>query len=157
MDHPILTFAARDEWYGVRVLEVREVAELRGVRAVPRAPLLVAGVAEVHGRVVTLIDLDRLVREAGPAAADDGAGPWYGVVLAPPYDHLGLLVRSRLDVANAPEAETIVPGRDGLVLTRVPLGERLLNLIALPALVDRVETAIRKGFRPGGDAGPGEE
>lgn len=157
MDHPILTFASCDEWYGVRAFEVREVAELRGVRSVPRAPLLVAGVAEVHGRVVTLIDLDRLVRDTGPGSTGEGPGPWFGVVLAPPYAHLGLLVRSRLDVANAPEATGVAPQRDGLVLTRLSVGERLLNLIALPALVDRVETAIRSGFRPGGDAGPAEE
>jgi hypothetical protein len=177
VDDPILTFQARAEWYGIQARDVREVAQLRSVRPVPRAPGLVAGLAEVHGRIVTLIDLDRLLVSArafpderpedrpgdasGPAApavasgsAAPSGGP-FGVVLAPPYEHLGLLVRSEPDVAAWPgeSADGGSAEAGGWLRARLPVGDRLLNLIALPALVGRVEEAIRAGFRPGGPGG----
>lgn len=167
MREPILTFAARSEWYGLAAQEVREVARVGSVRPVPRAPGLVAGLAEVHGRIVTLIDLERLIPADGPrhpAAAPvpgEGIGP-FGIVLAPPLDHLGILVRSEVDVAAWPEETAGAPGetagapgsgRGGWLRARLPVGERLLNLIALPELVERVEQAIRAGFVPGGDGG----
>jgi len=153
---PIITFEARSEWFGLMASDVREVARLRGVRPVPRAPDVIAGLAEVHGRVVTLIDLERLI-SAGEAAAPasaftpfEGGGPGeYGVVLALPYEHLGILVRSEVHVASGVEDGGPVPGGAASWLkARVPIGDRLLNLLSLPALVSRVEETIRKGFRP---------
>ena len=156
MLEPIITFEARSEWFGLMASDVREVARLRGVRPVPRAPDVIAGLAEVHGRVVTLIDLERLI-SAGEAAAPasaftpfEGGGPGeYGVVLALPYDHLGILVRSEVDVAAATEDVEPAPGGAATWLqARLPIGERLLNVLSLPALVSRVEETIRKSFRP---------
>ena len=154
MGDPIITFEARSEWYGVPAREVLEVAQLRGVRPVPRAPGVVAGLAEIHGRIVTLIDLDRMLSGAAP----DGAGSIFGVVLAPPYDHLGLLIRSEIDVAPAPDraGDTGRQEEGGLLSARLPVGARLLNLLSLPAVVSRVEEAIREGFLPGSNV-PGEE
>lgn len=144
---PILTFESGTGWYGLHAGDIFEVAPLLRVRPVPRAPGIVAGLAEVHGRVVTLIDLDRLLETVSPAAA----GRVLGIVLAPPRDHLGLLVRSEVDVA--PGLETAGPGEQGdqagLLQSRLLVGERLLNLISLPGLVARVEEAIRKSFVPG--------
>jgi chemotaxis signal transduction protein len=154
MGEPILTFEARAEWYGVPAREVLEVAQLRGVRPVPRAPGGVAGLAEIHGRIVTLIDLDRMLSGTAPEPGASG----FGVVLAPPLDHLGLLIRSAIDVAPAPEAGAPPEPREdgGLLSARLPVGERLLNLLSLPAVVSRVEEAIREGFVRG-QSPPGEE
>lgn len=160
MSDPILTFQARSGWFGLPVRDVSQVATLRSVRPVPRAPELVAGLAEVHGRVIALIDFDRLVggheaTTAAPAEAD--AAPGFGVVLAAPYEHLGLLVRSDLDVAECPSGSPPASGEAGALLSaRVPVGDRLLNLVALPALVRRLEDAIRAGFRRGSGGTPME-
>ncbi len=154
MGAPIVTFTSQSGWYGVRATDILEVAELGRVRPVPRAPTIIAGLAEVHGRVVTLIDLDRLLDGAEP---EPRAPSCFGIVLAPPREHLGILVRSDIDVADDDQTaetstEPVVTG--DLLLTRLPVGERLLNLLALPALVTRVEEAIRAAFRPGpADAG----
>jgi len=153
---PIITFQSRAEWFGLRASDVREVARLRAVRPVPRAPGAIAGLAEVHGRLVTLIDLDRLLPSGDEAAAAPGppraggaAPEEFGIVLSLPYEHLGILVRSEVDVAEAPEE----PGTESVgaatwLRARLPVGDRLLNLLSLPALVSRVEDTIRKGFRP---------
>ena len=154
MGDPIITFEARSEWYGVAARDVLEVAQLRGVRPVPRAPGVVAGLAEIHGRIVTLIDLDLMLSGAAPGTA----ASMFGVVLAPPLDHLGLLVRSAIDVAPAPDQAAAGARQEegGLLSARLPVGERLLNLLSLPAVVSRVEEAIREGFLPGAST-PGEE
>jgi chemotaxis signal transduction protein len=154
---PIITFEARSEWFGLMARDVREVARLRGVRPVPRAPEVIAGLAEVHGRVVTLIDLDRLLpagdgleMPGDPDIAGSADRDEFGVVLALPYDHLGILVRSEVDVAaTSADVEPPPGGAASWLQARLPIGERLLNVLSLPALVGRVEETIRKGFRPG--------
>ncbi len=146
MPDPIITFEAGAGWYGLDARDVREVAQLRAVRSVPRAPSLVAGLAEVHGRIITLLDLERMVG----GGSDCSTGPGFGVVLALPFDHLGILVRSGVGVATPDEAG---PGetedRGALLRARVLIGDRLLNLLCLPVLVARLEESIRQGFRPG--------
>ena len=172
MEEPIITFEARSDWYGLPARDIYEISIIRGIRSVPRSPEIVAGLAEVHGRVVTLIDLDRVLggtradHTTGTNGDDEmeagrtrwGSASRLGVVLAPPLDHLGILVRSDVDVAAGDDAphtpEALEEG--GLLRARLPVGDRLLNLLSLPALVTRIEEAIRDGFRPGQE-GPGEE
>jgi chemotaxis signal transduction protein len=152
MTEPLITFESRAGWYGLRARDILEVARLDGLRPVPRAPGIVAGLAEVHGRLVTLIDFDRLLA-AGPGSADG----MMGVVLAPPRDHLAILVRSGIDVAS-PVGTDLSDEADegGLLRGCLPIGDHLVNVIDLAALVSRVEEAVREGVRPGAD-GSGEE
>jgi purine-binding chemotaxis protein CheW len=160
----IVTFEVRGEWFGVRARDVREVAQLRGVRPVPRAPRSIAGLAEVHGRLVTLLDLERLLpapHASGPSVPRDEAVPRgrdeFGVVLAAPYDHLGILSRTEVDVTSASlDADSAAAGAASWLQERVPLGDRLLNLLSLPALVSRVETRIIRSFQPGSSTGTEE-
>jgi len=151
---PIITFESRAGWYGLRATDILEIARLDRVRPVPRAPGVVAGLAEVHGRVVTLIDLDRMLAGASAPLAEGG----FGVVLAPPRDHLGLLVRSEVNVASPSGHESADGEADsgGLLLSRMSVGDRLLNLLFLPALVARVEEIIRTALRPGSGGAGGE-
>src|SRR5262245_57938276 len=162
---PILTFEARSEWFGLMASDVREVARLRSVQPVPRAPEVIAGLAEVHGRIVTLIDLDRLIPAGDGAAEPTAPGrpgavgrDAFGIVLALPYEHLGILVRSEVDVASVPgQVEPPPGGAASWLQARLPIGERLLNVLSLPELVSRVEETIRRGFRPDAPGGADEE
>jgi len=163
VQEPIITFESRAEWFGLKAGDVREVARLREVRPVPRAPGVIAGLAEVHGRVVTLIDLDRLLPAGEESTFDSPTRPdaepeAFGIVLSLPYEHLGILVRSGVDVAKAPEEQGSEPAGDASWLrARLQVGDRLLNLLSLPALVSRVEDTIRRGFRPGSTGAAPEE
>ena len=79
------------------------------------------------------------------------------MVLALPYDHLGILVRNGVDVASA--GEDVDPrARDeaSWLQARLPVGDRLLNLLSVPALLERLEESIRAGFRPEGSNGDQE-
>lgn len=52
-----LTFDLGDEHYGLEILRVQEIVGLLAVTRVPRLPAHVAGVVNLRGRVIPVIDL----------------------------------------------------------------------------------------------------
>jgi purine-binding chemotaxis protein CheW len=52
-----LTFSLADEHYGLEILCVQELVGLLPVTRVPRLPAFVAGVVNLRGRVIPLVDL----------------------------------------------------------------------------------------------------
>ena len=52
-----LTFSLADEHYGLEILRVQELVGLLPVTRVPRLPAFVAGVVNLRGRVIPLVDL----------------------------------------------------------------------------------------------------
>jgi len=84
--------------------DVREVARVLRHTPVPRAPAHIRGVANIRGRVVTLLDADVLYSAPGGAAAGR-EDPGQAVVFASPRDHLALFVRSRVQIGRGQEAE----------------------------------------------------
>jgi chemotaxis signal transduction protein len=91
--------------YALPLASVADVARCGPLRPVPGAPECVLGLAERHGRVVTVLDLARLIGEA-PVAGDRCL-----VRLARPLDHLALAVPS------APRHLTLAEGasREGVL------------------------------------------
>jgi len=90
--------------------EIREVARVSKVTPVPRAPVAVRGVANIRGRVVTLLDLDVLYARPGESAPPSG-GNGHAVVLAPPLDNLAFFTRARVDIGRGEESTIAgVPG-----------------------------------------------
>ena len=53
----VLTFSLASETYGVETCHVREVCQLRELTAVPCTPSFVAGVMNLRGRILAIIDL----------------------------------------------------------------------------------------------------
>ncbi len=115
---PLLVVRLGAGRYALPLASVSDVARCGPLRPVPGAPVCVLGLAERHGRVVTVLDLARLVGEA-PVAGDRCL-----LRLARPLDHLALAVPS------APRHVTLTAGapREG-VPDRAPVlldPERLL-------------------------------
>lgn len=52
-----LSFCLGREHYGVEILRVREIIGLIAITPLPRAPSYVKGVANLHGRIIPVIDL----------------------------------------------------------------------------------------------------
>lgn len=76
---------------------------------VPRAPEGILGLAEVRGGVVALLDARPWLAPAAAPAPSRGALPPSALILAPPHEHLALLVPagSRFEPAGeAPVAAT---------------------------------------------------
>lgn len=67
-----LTFSLSEEHYGLEILRVQEIVGLLPVTRVPRLPAMVAGVVNLRGRVIPVVDL-RLAFGMGRSAMDDRA------------------------------------------------------------------------------------
>jgi len=65
-----LTFSLAEENYGLAILRVQELVGLLPVTRVPRLPAFVAGVVNLRGRVIPLVDL-RLCFGMPASAMDD--------------------------------------------------------------------------------------
>jgi purine-binding chemotaxis protein CheW len=52
-----LTFSLGEEHYGLEILRVQEIVGLLPVTRVPRLPAMVAGVVNLRGRVIPVVDL----------------------------------------------------------------------------------------------------
>jgi purine-binding chemotaxis protein CheW len=52
-----LTFGLGGEWYGLEILRVQEIVGLLPVTRVPRMPASIAGVVNLRGRVIPVVDL----------------------------------------------------------------------------------------------------
>jgi len=65
-----LTFSLGDEHYGLEIIRVQEIVGLIPVTRIPRLPAFVAGVVNLRGRVIPVVDL-RLVFGMPGSAMDD--------------------------------------------------------------------------------------
>lgn len=96
MTDRILAFERAGRAFALNAGDVSEIAADRPLVTVPRAPSAVAGLAIERGRLITVIELDRLLRIRAPAE-----GPSHLVVLAAPYGNLALRVNSKLQLEDA--------------------------------------------------------
>jgi len=65
-----LTFSLGDEHYGLEIIRVQEIVGLIPVTRIPRLPAFVAGVVNLRGRVIPVVDL-RLVFGMPASAMND--------------------------------------------------------------------------------------
>jgi hypothetical protein len=98
-------FSVDGDRLAVPLEEIREVARVSQIAPVPRAPAVIRGLANIRGRVVTLLDMDVIYgrRTSPPSTAgvpDPAGAAGHAVVLASPRDHLALWTRSRVDIGR---------------------------------------------------------
>ena len=149
----ILHFAAGLQRLALPLSEVREIAEVRSLVSVHGAPAIVGGLAEIRGRVVTVLDpaTGGAAPEAGPAQP---SAPLFAVIFREPFDHLGVLVRGVPETADALEvtdpAESggrpgagswIAEGREILLS-----GGRRASLLEPRRLADHASRCVRAQF-----------
>lgn len=144
----LLRFPLGTELFALRLEDAQHLAEIDPPAPVPLAPTVIAGLADVRGRIVTVIDLARLVELPPPARNRRLA-----LLLAPPHGHLALLLGDKVEVfvTDLTRARGAEPGREGgeMQPLRPLLTEEgvLLNLIE-PAAVNRLcDHHVRESFR----------
>lgn len=140
-----LEFTLARERYALPISAVQEVTEVPGVMRVPKAPSVIAGLADVRGRVVTLVDLERVF---GIERGTQGAGPPVALILAPPDAHIGFLVRgqpqvTRLDLAAAEPAEGLI---DSVLLAC----DKLYNIVNPRRVLAYCEKQVLDAFKLAG-------
>ncbi len=69
----VMTWLLRDQRFGIELTACREVAARSGVRRVPHAPASVAGIMNLRGEVLTLLDLRVLLGYEGAASTQGEA------------------------------------------------------------------------------------
>lgn len=162
MSRQIAAFRLGTKTYGVDILLVKEVHRHMAVDSVPGAPPHLAGLMNLRGRVVTVIDpgvclalnrdrdperrqllILKTDRELQPFVRDGRLE-----AVEPGEDIVGLLIDGMEDVFTAEETE-ILPPPPHLSETEAELihgvikrGDDLVMLLKLTSLLDRVMNAI---------------
>ncbi len=97
----VLAFTLAGQTYAVEACHVREVCQLKDMARVPGTPPFVAGVMNVRGRILAILDLRTLFEL--PIA--DGPRTDRVIVLAGGDDELGLLADSIDGVTSVPASD----------------------------------------------------
>lgn len=123
--------------YAMAAADVLQMESFSGATPVPGAPPFVAGLVQVRGRVLPLLDLRT---RFGLPAAEDGTGRRI-VVGQHGGRAVGLLVDSAREVIEIPAQEFKAPprmvaeGAEGLVKAVAQVGSRLLMLLDFPKVI----------------------
>ncbi|GFE57271.1 chemotaxis protein CheW [Geobacter sp. AOG1] len=134
----LLVFTLQGERYGLSLQDVLEVIDPSRPVPVPRAPEFIRGVINVHGSLVTILDLARLLAcgEAAPAGKF--------LVLDRRIANLALWVDSVEGfVAEEGELGTDSPA-DELIAREVRSGTGTIRILALDRIVNRVEETLKR-------------
>ena len=146
------TFRLAGDHYGVELRRVQEVLRPLPVTRVPLAPPAIAGLVNLRGRIVTVVDPRILL---GGEAAPAGAG---GLVVVHGTDGpVALLVDAIGDVRRAEDSEPSPPpspaaspaGDDGPLIARtLALPGELLAVLDLDRVITRAFAADVPALRP---------
>lgn len=100
---PTLVFELGKQTFGVRLGAVREISEAGAIAPVPRAPALIRGLADVRGRMTTVIDLPLLV-----GAPADTSRQGRLLILSEPRDYLALWTSTEINLLELHHLEAEV-------------------------------------------------
>jgi chemotaxis signal transduction protein len=131
--HEVLQVMMGDELFGIALGQVRRIVDYHPPEPVQAdAASQVAGVVNIEGRVVPVVDLAARLRTGG---GNDGA--W--VVVGDEAGEWALAVREASDIVSIPESalEPVQAGPDGLVSAIASVQDRLMSLLSLASLARR--------------------
>jgi len=70
-DLQLVTFQLSAERYGIDIMDVREIVRLQDIRSLPNVPSFIAGILNLRGRIVPIIDLHERFRLKRTATSDE--------------------------------------------------------------------------------------
>lgn len=135
-----LVFSLGQETFGVRLEAVREISEAGRIAPVPRAPASIRGLADVRGRVTTVIDLPVLVG-APPEASQRGRL----LVLSEPRDYLALWTSTEINLLELHGLEA--GGAHELCEGRTTWGETQVNLLSTDKILLECEKEVLRRYQ----------
>lgn len=134
---PLLLFRLADEWYAIRIEDVREIYNDYSVTPIPRVPEYILGVVNIRGEIVSVTDLGVLMHIPGRLEhAVDGVQS-SAIVAATEECVSALLVDEIGDIAEVatdaiePPLSTVDRGQSDWVSGSVFLDGRLIGIVDL--------------------------
>jgi purine-binding chemotaxis protein CheW len=135
----VLVFDLGEERYGLELGHIQEVADAPGLHYIPQAPGYFLGAINFHGQILPVLDLCRFL--------DLPTGPHdpRKIVLAAEGWALALAATAVHRIVPL-AAEALLPfqgspGRETFIRAVFHHQERMINLLDLPRLLQRLETA----------------
>lgn len=129
----ILTFRIGLERYGLELAQVQEVVEEPVLHYLPTAPDVLPGALNLHGIVVAVVDLARLL------GIESDRTDNRMVVVDPNFAAVALQV-SKLEGATRIEPESRIGGDDALmpegISARYDHADGVINLLDVPAVME---------------------
>ena len=101
----VVVFDIAGECYAIETAHVREVVRLAGLAPLPGAPDFLAGVTNLRGQILAVIDLRQLFGVAGAGAAE----PARVIVLGDGRAEIGVLAETLHEVAALPQERVREP------------------------------------------------
>ncbi|MGF1532221.1 MAG: chemotaxis protein CheW [Bernardetiaceae bacterium] len=98
----IIVFRLGQEEYGLSIEQIKEVVATPKVAAVPMSPDYIAGIANVRGNILAIVDLEKKFDLPHPGS---DALPPYTLVVESWEHNMGLLVRQVPNTLSIPEAD----------------------------------------------------
>lgn len=99
-----IDFMLAQDHFGLPLWQIREILPAGRIFPVPLAPATIRGLANHRGKVITLIDVARVFnRPLPPVPMPEDR---LAIVLAPPYEHLGLYVHSPIVIIEASSVDS---------------------------------------------------
>jgi purine-binding chemotaxis protein CheW len=129
------------ELFAVDLRNVREVFEVEGVTPVPGMPAVLAGVANLRGVVMPLVDLRRLL-----GLPVTGPPPRFAVVIRHETQQIAILVDQVPEIRTVQHDELLpAPARTStgpmpFVTAILRLEDRIGGMVEVPTLLAQVET-----------------
>lgn len=100
-EEQLVTMTIDNQLYGIPILNVQDIVEPEQITPVPRSPSAIAGVLNLRGRIVTVLDLRKCLGEL----SGDGPSTQMGVTVEHKHDLYTLLVDSIGDVRHLPRKD----------------------------------------------------
>lgn len=150
--------------FGLPLAEVREIAAAGRITPVPLAPPAIKGLANLRGRVITLIDVSNVFRRPLPPArfVEDRLV----LILSSPWQHLGVYVHAPVEIGRTAAEDGQVDGQahmtmaaggaagataqdaaDSPALSLTTVSGDFVHMISASDLVAFCEAKVLEGFR----------
>lgn len=122
----IIVFTKEEKFYGIRTADVGEIIKDTQAYHVPQAPVMVRGLINLRGSIITLIEFAQFIGEATTAEQKNII-----VIANDAQEKIGLLVEDIVGVYTIDETEIqpIESSTTGPLMGITQLNQRIVNLI----------------------------
>jgi len=100
-------FIISEKLFGIELANVNEVITIPKISKIPSSPKHVAGVFNLRGTIITLLEINDIVGVDSQNSAESMV-----LIVENENQQLGILVKKVLDVINVDESEIKLPTRD---------------------------------------------